>query len=288
MTYHSHFLTNKVLKRERIYIRHEVSEWQDSWPLHTHDGYEIYYFLQGNVHLIIGNEIYLLQPGDMFLFSGDVLHRPNPSKDTAYIRSYINFTADYVQEMAGADLAEKLLGLFQQPNGLLIRWDESGMDDIGSHFTALVHERERGAIGNEFMIQSLMVQLLLKIYRKSKEMYALLTAPAQSLKETNVRRILMYLNQHYRNTIALGALAKEMHLNKYYMCHCFKEITGLSINNYITRKRIDEAKKLLRLSDEAIGSMSEQLGFSNPVHFSRMFKQYAGVSPQAYRKMHQT
>jgi AraC-like DNA-binding protein len=288
MAHHSHFPTNRALKQERIYIRHQVTEWQESWPSHTHDGYEIYFFLQGNVHLIIGNEIYLLQPGDMFLFSGDVLHRPNPAKDTPYIRSYINFTADYVRDMAGADLAEKLLGLFLQPNGLLIRWDESGMNDMDGHFASLFHERERDAIGNEFMIQSLLVQLLLKIYRKSKEMYALLTAPASSPKETNVRRILLYLNQHYKSAIALEALSKEMHLNKYYMCHSFKEITGLSINSYITRKRIDEAKKLLRLSDESIGFMSEQLGFSNPVHFSRMFKQYAGVSPQAYRKMHQT
>ncbi|MDQ1914088.1 AraC family transcriptional regulator [Paenibacillus sp. GD4] len=288
MAYQAHFPTNKALKRERIYIRHQVSEWQDSWPLHTHDGYEIYFFLHGNAHLIIGNEIYMLQPGDMFLFSGDVLHRPNPAKDTPYIRSYINFTADYVQEMAGADMAEKLLGLFLQPNGLLIRWDEHGVNDMDSHYASLFHEREKEAIGNEFMIQSLLVQLLLKIYRKSKEMYALLTAPPQSQKETNVRRILVYLNQHYRNAISLEALSKEMHLNKYYMCHSFKEITGLSINNYITRKRIDEAKKLLRLSDEPVGFMSEQLGFSNPVHFSRMFKQYAGVAPQTYRKLHQT
>lgn len=287
MAHHAHFPTNTVLKRERIYIRHQVSEWQDIWPLHTHDGYEIYFFLQGNVNLIIGNEIYQLQPGDMLLFSGDVLHRPNPMKDTPYIRSYINFTADYIQEMAGEDLQAKLLSLFGHPNGLLIRWDESGTNEMDNHFSIMFNERERGAIGNEFMMQSLMVQLLLKIYRKSKEMYALLTAPAQSQKETNVRRILMYLNQNFKNPITLDVLSGAMHLNKYYMCHSFKEITGISINNYITRKRIDEAKKLLRLSDEPIGFMFEHVGFSNPIHFSRMFKQYEGVSPQTYRKIHQ-
>lgn len=287
VAHEAHFPTNTALKRERIYVRHRVTEWQDSWPLHTHDGYELYFFHQGNVNLIIGNEIYQLQPGDMLLFSGDVLHRPNPSKDTPYIRSYINFTADYVQEMAGEELQAKLLGLFAHPNGLLIRWDDKGASEIDEHFAVMASEREKEAIGTEFMMQSLMVQLLLKTYRRSKEMYALLTAPPQSQKETNVRRILIYLNQNYKNQINLETLSKAMHLNKYYMCHSFKEITGISINNYITRKRIDEAKKLLRLSDESVGFMSELLGFSTPVHFSRMFKQYAGVSPQTYRKIHQ-
>ncbi|MFD1957361.1 helix-turn-helix domain-containing protein [Paenibacillus thailandensis] len=284
MKYNAHFPTNKALKQERIYIRHQVSEWQDSWPLHTHDGFEIYFFLAGNVHFIIGNEIYPLQPGDMLLISGDVLHQPNPAKDVPYIRSYINFTADYIQEMAGDELQSKLLNLFDHPNGLLIRWGESGMNEVAGHFTAMLSEREKEGIGYEFMMQSLMVQLLLKIYRKSKDVYSHLTAPAQSQKETNVRRILKYLNQHYRTSISLEDLSETMHLNKYYMCHCFKEITGISINNYVTRKRIDEAKKLLRLSDEPVGILSEHLGFSTPIHFSRMFKQYAGISPLTYRK----
>nr|WP_248930946.1 AraC family transcriptional regulator [Paenibacillus hamazuiensis] len=287
MAHYAHFPTNTALKRERIYIRHQVSEWQDSWPLHTHDGYEIYFFHQGNVNVIVGNEIYQMQPGDMLLFSGDVLHRPNPAKDVPYIRSYINFTADYIQEMAGEELQQKLLGLFSHPNGLLIRWSEGGAKEIDDHYAAMFNEKEKESIGKEFMMQSLMVQLLLKIYRKSKEMYAHLTVPAQSQKETNVRRILTYLNQHYKESIALEELSKAMHLNKYYMCHSFKEVTGISINNYITRKRIDEGKKLLRLSDEPVGLVSELLGFNNPIHFSRMFKQYAGVSPQAYRKLHQ-
>ncbi|UJF33793.1 helix-turn-helix transcriptional regulator [Paenibacillus hexagrammi] len=287
MAHYLHFLTNTALKRERIYIRHQAAEWQDSWPLHAHDGYEVYLFHQGNVNLIVGDELYQMQPGDMLLFSGDVLHRPSPMEDVPYVRSYINFTADYIQEMAGEELYTKLISLFGHPNGLLIRWDEEGLRDMDHHFSNLFHEKDKEVIGNEFMLQSLMVQLLLKIYRRSKEMYALLTAPTQSQKETNVRRILQYLNQHYRSQITLENLSKEMHVNKYYMCHSFKEVTGVSIHNFITRKRIDDAKKLLKLSDEPIGFMSEHLGFTSPVHFSRMFKQYAGVSPQTYRKMQQ-
>lgn len=284
MWYESHFVTNRALKRERIYIRHRVSEWQDSWPFHTHDGYEIYLFLQGNANFIINNEIYPLQPGDMLLFRGDVLHRPHPSKHTPYIRSYVNFTADYIQEMMGGDWQQKLLQLFANPNGLLIRWDPEEARDVEHHFWLMHNEQEKKAIGHEWMLQSLTAQLLIKIYRKSKESYSVLTASAQSRKETNVRKILVYLNENYKKSFTLEDLAEAVHLNKYYMCHCFKEVTGVSINSYIMRKRIDEAKKLLRLTDEPVGTLSERLGFSNPVHFSRMFKQLAGVSPQQYRK----
>lgn len=284
MSLNTHFPTNQALKKERIYIRYNVSEWQNNWPLHTHDGYEIYVFIQGNVNYIIGDEIYQLQPGDMLLFSGDIHHRVNPARDTPYIRSYINFMPDFIQEMVGEELLEKLMSLFGHTNGLLIRWDDQGIAEVNEQIMKIYKEREKEAVGSDFMMRSLLVQLLLQIYRMSKDSYAQPSSPAQSMKESNVRQMLTYLNLNYRNSFTLDELAGTMHLNKYYMCHCFKEVTGFSINNYIARRRVEEAKRLLQVSNEPIGRLSEQLGFGNSIHFSRLFKQYVGVSPQMYRK----
>ncbi|MNR41474.1 Transcriptional activator NphR [compost metagenome] len=69
------------------------------------------------------------------------------------------------------------------------------------------------------------------------------------------------------------------------MCHYLKEVTGYTINSYVMQKRMEEAKKMLLTKDDSISSISEKLGFNTTVHFSRTFKQYAGASPQMYRKI---
>jgi YesN/AraC family two-component response regulator len=285
MLINTHTTTNKALKQEKIYIRCHMSEWQDDWPLHTHDGFELYFFIEGNASFIIGDDIYPLKPGDTLLFSGKVLHQPNPSKDNIYIRSYINFTAEFIQDLVSEDMLQMLVNLFQQPNGLLIRWNENEFKEVDALIRQIYKEREKEASGYDFMMRSLLVHLLLKIYRNSKEVYPLFTGQVQTQKESNVRRILQHVNRTYKDPLNLESIADAMHLNKYYMCHCFKEITGHTINNYLARKRVEEAKRLLRTTNEPVGQLSDQLGFSNSIHFSRLFKQHVGVSPQGYRKL---
>jgi AraC-like DNA-binding protein len=283
----SHSITNQAIERERIYIRHRVSEWQDNWPFHTHDGFEVYFFHEGQAHFIINSEIYVLSPGDMLLFRGDVLHRPNPSRNVPYIRSYMNFSADYVQEMVGADWQQKLMRLFANPNGLLVHWDGEEAGEIGRIFRTMQREQREKAAGYEWMLQSMTAQFLIRIYRKSKQSGALPAAAASSRKEHIVREILAYLDENYRDSVSLDDLEAFAHLNKYYICHCFKEVTGMSIRQYVLRRRINEAKKLLWLTDEPVEALSERLGFTYPMHFSRMFKLMTGVSPRKYRQQAQ-
>ncbi|WP_296975613.1 AraC family transcriptional regulator [Thermobacillus sp. ZCTH02-B1] len=280
----SHSITNRAIERERIYIRHRVTEWQDNWPFHTHDGFEIYFFHEGQAHFIINREIYVLSPGDMLLFRGDVLHRPNPSRDVPYIRSYMNFSADYVREMVGADWHRQLMRLFANPNGLLVHWDEEEAAEIERVFREMLREQQEKAAGYEWMLQSMAAQLLIRILRKTERSGSLPAAVAPTRKERIVREILAYLDEHYRSPVSLDMLEAHAHLNKYYICHCFKEVTGMSIRQYILRRRINEAKKLLWLTDEPVEALSERLGFGYPMHFSRMFKLMTGVSPRQYRQ----
>jgi YesN/AraC family two-component response regulator len=280
-----HTPTNLALRKNGIYVRADADDWQYSWPVHTHEGFEIFYFIRGNANYIIGEDIYELKTGDMLLFKGSALHRVNPSKDVPYIRSYVNFTESFLKSQISEEMFEKLISLFDSPSGLLIRWDPEEREEIEGLFRTIQRENERECFGYEFMLKTYLLQMLVKIYRKSKYLVDSYSPHLQSTSQTNVRRILQYINQNFTKNINLTSLSQSLHLNKYYICHCFKEATGYTINNYLMSKRIEEAKKLLHTTDEPIGQISEKLGFNTLVHFSRSFKQYAGVSPQNYRKL---
>ncbi|MFC5450703.1 helix-turn-helix transcriptional regulator [Paenibacillus aestuarii] len=279
-----HTPTNIALKESGVYARANATDWQFQWPLHTHEGLEIYYFTQGKAHYVIGDNIFDLQPGDMLLFRGDTIHRVNPSQDVPYVRSYVNFMPRLIEQHLPEEMSRKLLALFESASGLLIRWSPDEREEIQRFFQTICTERERETFGFEWMVATHLIQMLIRIYRKSKHLLDLSITRQPTHSQANVTRILQYLNQNFTETISLAGLSKALHLNKYYMCHSFKEVTGYTINNYLMSRRVEEAKRLLISSDQAIGSISEQLGFNTSVHFSRTFKQFAGASPQAFRK----
>ncbi len=83
--------------------------------------------------------------------------------------------------------------------------------------------------------------------------------------------------------ITLESVAKEIFLNKTYVSHIFKKMTGVSFNDFVTEVKIDRAKVLLRYSDVSVSMVAEILNFSNPGYFSAKFKERVGISPMEYR-----
>ncbi|QLG41213.1 helix-turn-helix domain-containing protein [Paenibacillus sp. E222] len=279
-----HTPTNIALQENEVYVRSEADNFQDEWPVHTHNGYEIHYFIQGDATFLIGDRIYKPLPGDMFIFRGGVPHRINPSREIVYKRSFVNFTELLLLDMLAVSQLENLMSIFRHPNGLLVHWPPEEREHITGIFKGIKEEMDAGNTGYKTMVKLSLTQLLLRIYRKMTSERSVNDILFSSQKQTSVSRVLHYLNQNYTENVSLDDLSKTLHLNKYYICHSFKETTGYTISNYVIRKRVAEAKKMLLSTDAPILSISETLGFNTPVYFSRAFKQYVGVSPQVFRK----
>ncbi len=112
-----HTPTNIALQENEVYVRSEADNFQDEWPIHTHNGYEIHYFIQGDATFLIGDRIYKPKPGDMFIFRGGVPHRINPSREIVYKRSFVNFTELLLLDMLELSQLEYLMSIFRHPNG---------------------------------------------------------------------------------------------------------------------------------------------------------------------------
>jgi AraC-like DNA-binding protein len=66
--------------------------------------------------------------------------------------------------------------------------------------------------------------------------------------------------------------------------HLFKEVTGTSPYAYVLEQRLIRAAELLLSSDDPVSQISYLVGFSDPLHFSRLFKKKYGLSPEHFRK----
>ena len=93
-----------------------------------------------------------------------------------------------------------------------------------------------------------------------------------------------WLDTHYTEKVNLDELAKQFFIDKFYLTKIFKEQYGITINTYISQKKITAAKQLLRFSDKTIEQISAEIGICDNNYFTRLFKKIEGVTPGEYRK----
>ena len=94
-----------------------------------------------------------------------------------------------------------------------------------------------------------------------------------------------FLDEHYADDgITLTLLAEELHFSSSYLAKAFKSDTDKSIKEYITCKRIEAAKELLRDKNAKVGDVARQVGYTNSRSFINIFKKYTGLTPGEYKE----
>ena len=100
----------------------------------------------------------------------------------------------------------------------------------------------------------------------------------------NVRSMLTYVQFNLAEGISLEAIARQLGVNASYLSSQFNREVGKSLPEYVSEKRIAEAKRLLRGRTQLpIGQIAAAVGFSDVNYFTKVFKKKAGQTPSAYR-----
>ena len=94
-----------------------------------------------------------------------------------------------------------------------------------------------------------------------------------------------YINAHYyEESISLDKVAKEVNVSPNYFSAIFSQEVGMTFIEYLTNKRIERAKYLLRHTDRRSGEIAFSVGYRDPHYFSFVFKKVTGITPSEYRK----
>ena len=82
-----------------------------------------------------------------------------------------------------------------------------------------------------------------------------------------------------------GRIAEQLHLSANYFGDLVKKETGKSAQEYIQLKLVDVAKEKIFDTSKSVSEIAYELGFKYPSHFTRLFKQRMGSSPNGYRRL---
>lgn len=98
-----------------------------------------------------------------------------------------------------------------------------------------------------------------------------------------VKRLMAYLADNYKNQIRITELADSMGVNRSYLSNNFRRIVGMSPTEYLIQIRMEKAKSLLTKTNLSISQIASEVGYTDQLNFSRMFRQRFGESPKQYR-----
>ncbi|TVY03327.1 response regulator [Cohnella terricola] len=114
---------------------------------------------------------------------------------------------------------------------------------------------------------------------------ALRSRQAPSTHSDLVRRTLEWIRRHHAEPITLQLAADEACVNSSYLSRVFKEETKLGFADYVTRFRVDQAKKMIREGETDLKEIVRITGFSSYNYFFTVFKKVTGITPLEYEKM---
>ncbi|MDD3362127.1 MAG: AraC family transcriptional regulator [Hespellia sp.] len=251
---------------------------------HTHNYYEFYFFLNGEVSIWIEDVCYRLKTGDMILIPPHVHHYPDiHSAEEPYQRFIFWISEEYCNDLMA--LSPDYVYLMQHvkvTHEYVYHYDVIGFNMVQSKIIQLIEELHSDRFGKNVKTSLCVKDLVLHLNRTIYEQQHPNTPKEdQSLYQN----LVMYIEDHLDEELSLNQLAGEFFVSKYHIAHIFKENVGLSIHQYILKKRLAMCRDMI-LSHTEISEAFLLCGFKDYSSFYRSFKKEYGMSPKEYKELH--
>jgi AraC-like DNA-binding protein len=230
--------------------------------------YGMEYIVSGMCELVLGNENYPLKAGSIFCYGPQTPHKIANSSDVPLVKFFVDFTGSSVRKHLG-ELFLRSRRPYQMPN------------------LRVMHEMfyqilETGKAGGR-NVQEILQQIILLIAAQVKDKAVHLNEYS-SQSYITYERCLAIIQQNYREMKSIARLAEECHISTGYLSRIFKKYAGESPSEILTRLKLNRAGELLLQDNLLIKEISDEVGYEDPYHFSRLFKQHYGMSPKHFRE----
>ena len=252
---------------------------------HYHNGYEIYYLLDGERYYFIEERTYHVKKGSLVLINKNILHKTLDAADPAHERILISFNDKYLYNLIEEINDINLYFVFKNNQYLLTPSIEKQLW-LENFLFKMIRENKQKKVGFKSCLKSMLIQLLIFINRLSKTNQNLdIEHPDPT--SAKISEIANYIKNNYQQELKLKTVAEKFNLTPSYLSKTFKKITGFNFVEYKNNVRVKEARKLLQQTNSNITQIAGKAGYNNITHFGRTFKKITGYSPLNYRKLYE-
>lgn len=248
---------------------------QEAHPrlLHAHPEFvEVLLVDEGNPRFLIGDTAYDTKAGDLLIINSGVVHDEFSEKPFG----------SWCMAVAGL----RLTGLRENA---LIRDDapavysvNNELPDLRALYDIMYRYISADRPDCEAFCHRLMLALLDRVLTITGS--TTLRLPVDPEPASLGRQVQEYIDQHFSEPLTLQTLGDALHASPYYLSHVFKQLSGFSPMQYLTRRRIGEAQSLLLETDLPIARVAEMVGYETQNYFNLQFSKHVGMPPRKFRQ----
>lgn len=262
---------------------------------HRHEYFQIYVSIKGETTHYIGGGQSPIGPGTVSFVLPFLAHYiPNAADGVFYI---INISKDYLLPSLAQDVLDLSevplarapeLAPFRFQHCLDFRFDAAETRLLQDLCERMMQEAKRSPdeeTVSHLLIRSHLLRLFGLVWDRYGAQFKACEARdivPHSYKQA-VLRCIRYIAENLSNELTLSEAAQASHVSATHLAHLLKSETGKTFLELVTERRIDRAKTLLAFTSEPAVKIGESIGFGEPAHFARRFRQIVGLTPSAYR-----
>lgn len=248
---------------------------------HRHSFFELVYVLQGSATHHLGQEVTQLHPGAYFIIDTGSVHCYQDADDCHIVNCL--FLPEYIDRaLAECPSLSSLLSNQVMHFGVPvdIRAADRVFHDTDGTVRRLIQamEQEYAAKKTGYMelLRCHLTQILVHAVRAWE------TAEQQRTPHKAVAAVTEQLRADYAKPLCLEALSREVGYTPQYLSALFRKDTGMSLQEFLQRLRVQEACRLLGQKTLSLSQIALTVGYSDSKHFSRIFRRYKGISPKEF------
>ncbi|MHB8756966.1 MAG: AraC family transcriptional regulator [Bacillota bacterium] len=250
---------------------------------HYHQIFQVFYVLGGEGVCRLGGVEHKLVADTAVLVGGGVPHLLIDRPDDPLFLFVLAFSADAVRYHPEHT---QLLSAFAGRT-TVVGPGEPALASVKEGLRRILYEQSARRPGYPIGVRAELLSILLQLYRLTLPEDGRALVGGVDPADRPVYEVKRYLDQHFYEPLRVEAMARLAHLSPRQLGERFRRLTGRTLIQYLTTVRVEQAKHILRTTDEEIIAVCFEVGYDNLSHFYRVFKKNTGLTPKRFRQERQ-